>query len=119
MNLNNLLDAINAHPDYHKAGMVLAHKGVVRKTSRDGQAVSGLSIKVDYEKLAELIALQKKRQGIVEILVEIDDDKHLKVGDAVMHLVVAGDIRDHVIDVLTDTLNAIKTTITEKKQYFI
>jgi hypothetical protein len=36
-----------------------------------------------------------------------------------MFLVVAGDIRENVIAVLTDTLNLIKTTVTEKTEYFL
>jgi hypothetical protein len=34
-----------------------------------------------------------------------------------MHLIVAGDIRENVIPVLRDTLEAIKTTVTEKIEY--
>jgi molybdopterin synthase catalytic subunit len=36
-----------------------------------------------------------------------------------MLLIVAGDIRENVIAVLTDTLNQIKTTVTEKTEYFV
>jgi len=35
-----------------------------------------------------------------------------------MLLVVAGDIRDNVIPALSDTLNAIKTTVTSKTEFF-
>jgi molybdopterin synthase catalytic subunit len=35
-----------------------------------------------------------------------------------MLLVVAGDIRDNVIATLKDTLNAIKTTVTRKTEFF-
>jgi molybdopterin synthase catalytic subunit len=35
-----------------------------------------------------------------------------------MALVVAGDVRENVLAVLTDTLNLIKTAVTEKTQYF-
>jgi hypothetical protein len=35
-----------------------------------------------------------------------------------MLLVVGGDIRDNVVPVLTDTLNAIKTTVTEKTEFY-
>jgi hypothetical protein len=34
-----------------------------------------------------------------------------------MHLIVAGDIRENVIPVLKDTLEAIKTAATEKVEY--
>jgi len=36
-----------------------------------------------------------------------------------MVLIVAGDIRENVIAVLSDTLNLIKTTVTEKTEYFL
>jgi len=35
-----------------------------------------------------------------------------------MLLVVAGDIRENVISTLRDTLNAIKTTVTSKTEFF-
>jgi len=118
MNLTHLIDTIKKHPDYDKAGMILCHNGVVRNTSRDGRKVSGLTIAVDQEKLKEVIDVHKKKPGIIEILVEIADNKNLTVGDDVMLLVVAGDIRDNVIPALSDTLNAIKTTVTSKTEFF-
>jgi len=118
MNLTHLIDTIKKHPDYDKAGMILCHNGVVRSTSRDGRKVSGLTIAVDQEKLQEVIDENKKKPGIIEILVEIADNKNLSVGDDVMLLVVAEDIRDNVILVLSDTLNAIKTTVTSKTEFF-
>ena len=118
MKIGPLIDAIKKRPDYHKAGMILCHNGVVRRTSRDGRTVSGLRIKVDAEKLQKILEEQKKRAGIIEILVEIAENKDLSVGDDVMLLVVAGDIRENVISVLHDTLNAIKTTVTDKTEFF-
>jgi molybdopterin synthase catalytic subunit len=90
----------------------------VRGTSRDGRKVSGLTISVDHDKLKQVITENKKRDGIVEILVEINEGRDLVVGDDVMYLVVAGDIRENVISTLTDTLNAIKTTVTSKTEFF-
>ncbi len=119
MNLSALLDQIKNHPNYADAGMVLAHNGVVRGFSRDGRKVTGLSIKADQQKLAEIVAAQKKRPGIIDILVEIVPDGSLTVGDDVMYLVVAGDIRENVISVLSDTLNEIKATVTAKTEFFV
>jgi molybdopterin synthase catalytic subunit len=118
MNLINLIDTIKKHPEYHKAGMILCHNGVVRSTSHDGRKISGLTVSVDHKKLRKLIGAQKKRSGIIEILVHIAENRHLTVGDDVMLLVVAGDIRENVIAVMNDTLNAIKTTVTEKTEVF-
>lgn len=118
MNLAHLVDSIKKHPDYGKVGMILCHNGVVRGTSRDGRKVSGFTMTVDHEKLRRLIAEQKQRPGIVEILVEIREGD-LSLGDDVMLLVVAGDIRENVISVLSDTLNAIKSAVTRKTEFFV
>jgi molybdopterin synthase catalytic subunit len=118
MGLIQLIDKIKKHPDYHQAGMILCHNGVVRSTSRDGRNVSGLTITVDHEKLKRVIEKNKTKPGIIEILVEIAENRNLFVGDDVMFIVVAGDIREHVISVMNDTLNAIKKTVTKKTQFF-
>jgi molybdopterin synthase catalytic subunit len=113
-----MLESIKQNPNYKKAGMILCHNGVVRGTSRDGHAVKGLRVSVDHQKLAEIISEQKKTAGIVDIRVEIAEDRDLAVGDDVMLLLVAGDIRENVIAVLTDTLNLIKSTVTRKTEFY-
>ena len=117
--LSELVAEIKNHPEYAKAGMILCHNGVVRGTSRDGRKVSGLSVKVDWQKLEEIITQQKRRDGIVDILVEINEGGNLLIGDDVMFIVVAGDIRETVIESLTDTLNEIKSTVTSKTEFFV
>ncbi len=119
MNLIPLIETIKKHPHYNRAGMILCHNGVVRGTSRDGRRVSGLNITVDYEQLHKVIEKHKKRPGIIEILVKITEDKELSVGDDVMLLVVAGDIRDNVIKVLSEAIDDIKSTVVKKIEYFV
>ena len=119
MNLSKMITQVKNHPEADRIGMILCHNGVVRGAARDGRAVSGLSITVDHQKLREVIDKNKKQPGIVEILVAIVEGRDLAVGDDVMFLVVAGDIREHVIAALTDTLNAVKSLVTRKKQFFI
>jgi molybdopterin synthase catalytic subunit len=114
-----MIDTIKKHPDFHKTGMILCHNGVVRGTSRNGHKVTGLTISVDSNKLRHVIETYKQRPGIIEILVEIAEKRHLNVSDDVMFLVVAGDIRENVIAVLNDILNAIKTSVTSKTEFFI
>ena len=118
MKLTRLIDSIKVHPDFPKVGMMLCHVGVVRGTSRDGRPVSGLDLTADRTALESILSEQRKRPGIVEILVEIQEGA-LKVGDEVMFIVVAGDLRDHVIPVLEDTLNAIKKGVTHKTEHFL
>ncbi|MCP4671866.1 MAG: molybdenum cofactor biosynthesis protein MoaE [Desulfobacula sp.] len=118
MNVDTMMKQIKQHPDYHKAGMILCHNGVVRATSREGDEVTGLKVSVDHKRLDKIIKEQKKRPGIIEILIHINENKELVVGDDVMFLVVAGNIRENVLESLTDTLNLIKGEATTKKQYF-
>jgi molybdopterin synthase catalytic subunit len=118
MDIITMMNKIKAHPGFPQAGMILCHNGVVRKTSREGEEVTGLEIVVDHEKLDAIIQEKKKTPGIVDILIHIEEGKPLNVGDDVMYLVVAGDIRENVIAILTDTLNRIKSEVTKKTQFF-
>ena len=117
MDISKMMDAIKQHPDFDKVGMVLCHNGVVRGTSRDGCKVKELRVAVDHQKLDQIVTEQKMRPGILDIRVEIAEDRDLAIGDDVMLLLVAGDIRENVIAVLTDTLNEIKNTVTKKTEY--
>ncbi|MCG8550833.1 MAG: molybdenum cofactor biosynthesis protein MoaE [Desulfobacterales bacterium] len=118
MDLPAMINEMKNHPDFSKAGMVLYHNGVVRDSSRDGRAVTGLTITVNQEKLSEILDHARAMPGIVDVMVHINSDAPLMVGDDVMFLAVAGDIREHVIDALTTTLNRIKTEATAKTQVF-
>lgn len=116
--IQELMDEIKRHPDFAKAGMVLCHNGVVRETSRDGRKVTGLRVTVDEDRLTQVLATHRRRPGIVDILISINAEKDLKVGDDVMLLVVAGDIRENVLAVLGDALNEVKATVTSKTEFF-
>lgn len=118
MDIPTMINQIKQHPDFSKAGMVLCHNGVVRDSSREGEPVEALEVTVDHDTLNDIIETQKKREGIVDILIHINEDQKLAVGDDVMFIVVAGNIRENVIASLTDTLNLVKSRATSKKQYF-
>lgn len=118
MNITQMMEKMKAHPDFSRAGMVLYHNGVVRATSREGREVTGLEISVDHGILADILSEAKARPGIVEVLVHIQEGRPLIVGDDVMFLAVAGDIRENVIETLSHTLNRIKAEATSKTQFF-
>ncbi len=119
MELDPLIEQIKKHPDYDKVGMILCHNGVVRGTSRDGRKVSGLKVTVDHDRLERLVSAQQSKPGIVDIRVQIAESRFLAVGEDVMLLVVAGDVRENVIAVLHETLDAIKETVTAKTEFFV
>ncbi|MGD9823836.1 molybdenum cofactor biosynthesis protein MoaE [Desulfobacter sp.] len=118
MDLPAMINQIKNHPEFSKAGMVLYHNGVVRDRSRAGRPVRSLTVTVDQEKLGRILGRTRAMPGIVDVLVHINSDTPLVVGDDVMFLAVAGDIREHVIDALTYALDRIKTEATAKTQVF-
>lgn len=118
MEPTELIARIKALPEFDQAGMILCHQGVVRSTSRDGRAVSGLRVSVDHTALAEILDRQRKQPGIIDIQIQIAEGRDLAVGDTVMLLVVAGDFRENVIRTLEDSLNAVKTTVTHKTEFY-
>ena len=113
MNLMEMIEHVKAHPDYSRVGMILCHNGVVRSTSRDGRAVTELTVRADRDRLREIVAELKGRPGIVEVLVEIREGR-LRTGDDVMYIVVAGDFRENVFSALMDAVNRIKSDVTRK-----
>jgi len=119
MKMEDLLARIKKHPDFDNAGMVLCHNGIVRGTSRDGRKVTGLKVEADHDRLDKILEKSRQRPGIVDVLVWISEGKDLMVGDDVMFIVVAGDFRENVITCLHETLNAIKSTVTSKTEYFV
>lgn len=118
MNLQALVERIRSRPDFSRAGMILVHNGVVRETARDGRRVRSLRVVVDRERLALLLERQRRRPGILDVQLEIAEGRDLAVGEDVMLLAVAGDVREHVIAVLAETLELIKTTVTHKIETF-
>ena len=115
MDLNKMTDTIKAHPDFHKAGMIATHLGIVRSFSRNGSPIVGLDAEFKNEKVAEIKQDIKSRPGIVDIIIETNTGS-LKVGDEVLAVMVAGDTRDNVFPALTDAVNRIKSEAAVKKE---
>ncbi|PID73686.1 MAG: molybdenum cofactor biosynthesis protein MoaE [Desulfobacterales bacterium] len=109
---------VRSRPDIAEAGMVLCHTGLVRSASRDGRPVSGLRVAADRVRLAEILEEGRRMDGILDVRIEIDADRDLAVGDAIMHLVVAGDYRENVIAALSSVLDAVKSGVTAKTEFF-
>lgn len=99
-----------------KAGMILIHNGIVRGSTRSGEPVSRIKVAVDRGKLEPILNDAKKMPGIVAVEAEINEGL-LEIGDDVMLLGVAGDIRENVLNCLTATLNRIKKEVTSKQEY--
>ncbi len=115
MNLAKMIEEVKHRPDFDKVGMILTHTGVVRGSSRDGKPVREIDVHADRDALKRVVAEMKKQPGIIEVLAEVRDGR-LKVGEEIMNVVVAGDIRENVFPVLMETVNRIKAEVTQKKE---
>ncbi len=96
-------------------GMILTHVGVVRASSRNGTPVRGVRIRVNEDKLNEILAQARAQEGISAVKAFVREGE-LKVGDQIMLLLVAGDFRENVLRVLGETLDQIKAQVTTKEE---
>ena len=118
MELQDMVKAIKARTDYEKVGMIACHNGVVRVTSRDGRKVKGLRVTIDRSALAKLLREMRGHRGIIEVMVHLYEG-YRQVGDDVMVVAVAGDVREHVFPVLTETVERLKKEVTWKEELFV
>jgi len=115
MTLEEMVVRIKSHPRIAEAGMILCHNGIVRETSRDGRKVKEIRVKVNHQTLQKIISECKARPGIIEVLIEVKEGT-LKVGDDIMLVAIAGDIREHVFPVLQDLIQQIKQQVSTKEE---
>ncbi|MGX9366404.1 molybdenum cofactor biosynthesis protein MoaE [Desulfoplanes sp. PS50] len=116
--LTKMIEEIRQHPRSEDVGMVLSHSGYVRRLSRNGRQVTGFRVDVDEAKCKAVIEQGLDDPGIVDIKLAFNGGKVLKIGDPVMLLVVAGDIRDNVFACLEKTLSRLEEVGAKKKQEF-
>ncbi len=102
------LDEIKAGPESSRIGMYLMHNGVVRGTARDGTPVSGMDLSYDAERLRTIVAEIEARLGVVAVRVWVNQGR-LAVGDDIMRVLLAGDIRENVFGALQELVRLVKT----------
>jgi molybdopterin synthase catalytic subunit len=102
------LDEIKSGPDSALIGMYLMHNGVVRGTARDGTPVSAMDLSYDAGRLRTIMAEIEARPGVVAVKVWINQGR-LAVGDDIMRVLLAGDIRENVFGALQELVRLIKT----------
>lgn len=116
MDIQTMIANLKGHPDARKIGMIASHLGVVRGTSRDGRPVECVEVAYDRDRLGKIMESIRGLPGIVDALVEIREGR-LQVGDEILAVAVAGDIREHVFEALIQAVHRIKTEASRKKEY--
>jgi molybdopterin synthase catalytic subunit len=116
MDISKTIATLKKEPGFHKkVGMILTHNGVVRATTRDGRPVTRIEVTPDFVKMEAIRAECEKLPGVFKILVEAHGGV-LAPGDDLLFIVVAGDIRENVLEALTITLNRIKSEAVAKRE---
>jgi molybdopterin synthase catalytic subunit len=113
--LDSWLADIKSCGDAPGTGMYLIHNGVVRAFSRDGAPVSGMILSVDHELLAEITESARLMEGITHVRAWVNEGR-LGVGDDIMYVLIAGDIRDHVFEALQAFVRMIKTEVVTEEE---
>jgi len=111
-----MIEQVRKNTDPSKVGMITSHLGVVRRTSRSGGEVLRIDVVYDQKAIQTIILDIKKMPGIAEVLVETREGR-LNVGEEIMAVVVAGDIRENVFPALVSAVNRIKKEASKKKEH--
>ena len=98
-----------------RVGMIVTHEGIVRGTSREGFQVEYLDIHVDFQVWEIILEEMRAQKGIVALEADIITGRRY-VGEELLLVVVAGDIREHVFPVLEKTVNRLKNEAIFKKE---
>ena len=106
---------VKSQPGAAAIGMILAHQGIVRGTSRSGEPVTGMSLSADRERFEEVLAEAGTWPGIFAVRGWVNEGD-LSVGDDIMRLVVAGDIREHVFEGLQRLVSLVKTEVVSESE---
>lgn len=113
--LNDLVEKIKKEVDFRKVGMIACHNGVARGTSRSGEPAEYLDIDVDSAAWEHVLEEMRAEPGIAAVEAYLFTGRR-NVGDDVMFIAVAGDIRENVLPVLEKTLNRLKKEAVKKRE---
>ena len=106
---------VKAQPDSAAIGMILAHQGIVRGTSRSGELVRGMVLHGNRERLEDVLAEARTWPGVFAVRAWVNEGS-LSVGDDIMKVLVAGDIRDNVFAALQRLVSLIKSEVLSESE---
>ena len=107
---------IKAGPRAAGIGMILTHQGVVRGSSRTGDPVSGMHLRTDRARFREALAEALTWSGVMAVDGWVNEGD-LQVGDDIMKVVVAGDIRENVFGALQRLVGIVKREVVSETEF--
>jgi len=119
VDINKALEELKKEPGFSdNVGMVLVHNGIVRGWSRKDRAdVVAIEVTPDLDKIEEIRKDIEAQEGIFRAKA-FALSGHMKPGDDVLFLIVAGDIRENVKASLAEFLDRVKAEAVTKKEIF-
>jgi molybdopterin synthase catalytic subunit len=117
MDIQKMIQRVREHPEAGKVGMIASHLGIVRGTSRDGVKVERIEVVYKHDVIQSIVNDIKSMPGVIEVLVDSREGL-LEVGDDILAVVVAGDIRENVFSALIKAVNRIKTEASKKREHY-
>ncbi|MDO4549548.1 MAG: molybdopterin-binding protein [Clostridia bacterium] len=122
--MDEWLKEAREHPDAEKCGMYLVHNGTVRKSARarvregsDVPDTRGMIFSYDGEKVAAAERETLAMPGIYYVRTWLNSGE-LAVGEDIMRVMVAGDIRPNVIKALDFLVGVIKSQCVAEREIF-
>jgi molybdopterin synthase catalytic subunit len=110
------MDEVGGEPGSDAIGMMLVHQGIVRGTTRSGEPVTGMDLAVDRQRLEQAIGEARSWQGVCAVRVWVNEGA-LAVGDPIMKVLVAGDIRENVFGGLQRLVGILKTEVVTEAEH--
>lgn len=118
VSIESLLAEVKSHPNISRAGMILCHNGIVRESDRSGaKRVVSLRVEVNRPTIERIRAWAESRPGIVTVRIEALEGE-FTVGDDLLFVIVAGDIRENVFGVMRETIERIKAEGVRKTELY-
>ena len=119
VSIEELIRRVKAHPRIAEAGMILCHNGIVRASDRSGsKTVTGLRVSADSAKIEEIRSWAESQDGIICVLIKAFEGE-FAVGDDLLYVVVAGDIRENVFRVMRETVERVKAEGVRKQESYL
>ncbi len=115
IDVDDWIHEVKAQPGSAAIGMIVVHQGIVRGTSRSGEPVHGMVLAADGERLEQVLAAAATWQGVCAVRAWVNEGS-LSVGDDIMKVLVAGDIRDNAFAALQRLVSLIKNEVLSESE---
>jgi molybdopterin synthase catalytic subunit len=113
--LETWLDEIKRGPGHRGIGIFFIHNGLVRDKRRDGTPVAGLDVTCDGRRLDELVAQTEAMPGVVAARAWVNEGT-LAVGDDMIYVLVAGDVRRNALAAWQVLVRLIKSEVVTERE---